>query len=397
MLFVLTAQEYRSQTVFSKLTKIKMAVLDSNSTTEKKFSAPDTRGQIILSAIINEHLITGEPIGSKIIAEKFINTAGLSSATIRNVMSDLEDFGLVEQPHTSAGRVPTDKGYRFFVDNLLGVLSLSNEDLSLINKELGLNEPDSSAAPDRLMEKTSQLLSALSQNVGIVVSPSLAKDRLQHIEFVNLSEKRILVVLVSAPNIVHNKIIRLSESFSNEQLDRTSNYLNARFSGKSLAEIRTEILKLMHEETSLFDKLLQTAMILCSQSIESDADNQGEVYVGGTSNMLTKRDFADLERLRELIRTIEEKTRLVQILTECIERSPFLKNDVQVMIGSENSASSLQNCTLITAPYRIGTGGTVGTLSVLGPTRIEYARTISIVSYVASILEKMMTKEYSGS
>jgi heat-inducible transcriptional repressor len=396
VLFVLTAKEYRSQTVFSKLTKEKMAVLDSNSTTEKSFSAPDTRGQIILSAIINEHLITGEPIGSKIIAEKFVNTAGLSSATIRNVMSDLEDFGLVEQPHTSAGRVPTDKGYRFFVDNLLGVLSLSNEDLSLINKELGLSEPDLSSAPDRLMEKTSQLLSALSQNVGIVVSPSLAKDRLQHIEFVNLSEKRILVVLVSAPNIVHNKIIRLSESFSNEQLDRTSNYLNARFSGKSLAEIRREILKLMHEETSLFDKLLQTAMILCSQSIESDADNQGEVYVGGTSNILIKRDFADLEKLRELIRTIEEKTRLVQILTECIERDQTIKGSVQVIIGSENSTSSLQNCTLITAPYRIGVGETIGTLSVLGPTRIEYARMISIVSYVARILEKMMSKDYSN-
>lgn len=375
-----------------------MAVSDKRSTTEKSFSAPNTRGRIILSAIINEHLVTGEPIGSKIISEKFANAAGLSSATIRSVMSDLEDLGLVEQPHTSAGRVPTDKGYRFYVDNLLGVLQLSNDDLSLINKELGLNEIESQAAPDRLMEKTSQLLSALSQNVGIVVSPSLAKDRLQHIEFVNLSDKRILVVLVSAPNIVHNKIIRLNETFSNEQLDRTSNYLNARFSGKSLAEIRTAILKLMHEETSLFDKLLQTAMILCSQSIESEEDNQGEVYVGGTSNILTKPDFADLERLRELIRTIEEKTRLVQILTECIERDPFLKNDVQVVIGSENSASSLQNCTLITAPYRTGAGGaTVGTLSVLGPTRIEYARTISIVSYVASILEKMMTKEYSNS
>lgn len=376
-----------------------MAVSDERPTTEKSFStAPNARGRIILSAIINEHLVTGRPIGSKIIAEKFANHPGLSSATIRSVMSDLEDFGLVEQPHTSAGRVPTDKGYRFYVDNLLGVLQLSNDDLNLINKELGLGEFESSNAPDRLMEKTSQLLSALSQNVGIVVSPSLAKDRLQHIEFVNLSDKRILVVLVSAPNIVHNKIIRLNETFSNEQLDRTSNYLNARFSGKSLADIRTEILKLMHEETALFDKLLQTAMILCSQSIESEADNQGEVYVGGASNILTKPDFADLERLRELLRTIEEKTRLVQILTECIERDPSLKSDVQVVIGSENSASSLRDCTLITAPYRIGAGdGSVGTLSVLGPTRIEYARTISIVTYVASILEKIMTQERSGS
>ncbi len=370
-----------------------MAVTEEHSTTEKSFSAPNARGRIILSAIINEHLITGEPIGSKIIAEKFANASGLSSATIRSVMSDLEDSGLVEQPHTSAGRIPTDRGYRFYVDNLLGVLQMSNEDLSLINKELGLNEFDSSTAPDRLMEKTSQLLSALSQNVGIVVSPSLAKDRLQHIEFVNLSDKRILVVLVSAPNIVHNKIIRMNEAIPNEQLDRTSNYLNARFSGKSLAEIRTEILKLMHEETALFDKMLQTAMILCSQSIEDEADNRGEIYVDGASNILYKRDFADLERARELLRTIEEKSRLVQILTECIERDPSLKNDVQVVIGSENSAASLQNCTLITAPYRGGGGGTVGTLSVLGPTRIEYARTISIVSYVARILEKMMTKE----
>ncbi|HLM62207.1 MAG TPA: heat-inducible transcriptional repressor HrcA [Pyrinomonadaceae bacterium] len=393
MIFVLIAREYRSQTVFDKLVRGKMAVSNPNPATEKSFSAPNARGQIILSAIINEHLITGEPIGSKIIAEKFANALGLSSASIRNVMSDLEDLGLVEQPHTSAGRIPTDKGYRFYVDNLLGVLHLSNDDLRLINAELGLNESDSSTAPNRLMERTSQLLSDLSQNVGIVVSPSLAKDRLQHIEFVNLSDKRILVVLVSAPNIVHNKIIRLNETFSNEQLDRTSNYLNARFSGKSLAEIRTEILKLMHEETALFDKLLQTAMILCSQSIEDDEDNRGEVYVGGTSNILTKPDFADLKRLRELIRTIEEKTRLVEILTECIERDPSLKNDVQIVIGSENPATSLKNCTLITAPYRIGNSGTIGSLSVLGPTRIEYARTISIVTYVASILEKMMAKE----
>ncbi|CAN5665595.1 heat-inducible transcriptional repressor HrcA [soil metagenome] len=372
-----------------------MSAHNSNQTNEKQVNSPDVRGQVILSAIINEHLITGEPIGSKVIAEKFANASGLSSATIRNVMSDLEDFGLLEQPHTSAGRVPTDKGYRFFVDNLLGVLSLSNEDLQLINGQLGLSETEKTEMPDRLMEKTSQILSVLSNNIGIVVSPNLAKDRLQHIEFVNLSDKRILVVLVSAPNIVHNKIIRLKEIFSNEELERTAHYLNAKFSGKSLAEIRAEILKLMHEETALFDKLLQTAMILCSQSIESEADNFGDVYVDGTSNILTKRDFADLDRLRELLRTIEEKSRLVQILSECIAPDASLRGSVQVVIGSENSASSLQNCTLITAPYRTGNGKTMGTLSVLGPTRIEYARMISIVSYVATILEKLIMQETS--
>jgi heat-inducible transcriptional repressor len=365
-----------------------MSVNEPDLTSARKLNFPDARGQAILSAIISEHLVTGEPVGSKSVAEKFANAYGWSSATIRNVMSELEEAGLVEQPHTSAGRVPTDRGYRFYVDNLLGVLSLSDDDLRLINGELGFNEPD------RLMERTSQLLSALSQNVGIVVSPSLANDRLQHIEFVNLSEKRILVVLVSAPNIVHNKIIRLEETLSQEDLDRTARYLNVEFSGKSLAVIRTEILRLMHEEKTLFDKLLQTAIILCSESIESE--DLGELYVDGASNIVSKPDFSNFERLRGLLRTFEEKSRLVQILNECIERDVSAKGNVQIVIGSENITPTLQNCSLITAPYRLG-GGSAGTLSVLGPTRIEYARMISIVSYVARMLEKIMIDDKANS
>ncbi len=374
-----------------------MPVRDSNSSFKRDSAIPDARGQIILSAIISEHLVSGEPVGSKVVAERFAHSAGWSSATIRNVMSELEEGGFVEQPHTSAGRVPTDKGYRFYVDNLLGVLSLSDVDLKLINKELGLSDLDISDKPDRLMERTSQLLSALSNNVGIVISPNLANDYLQHIQFANLSDKRILVVMVSAPNIVHNKIIRLEETFTQEDLDRTSRYLNAEFAGKSLSMIRAEILRLMHEEKALFDKLLQTAMILCSESIESEKDTIGEIYVDGASNILTKPDFSNFERLRELLRTIEEKSRLMQILNECLGRDLSAKGTVQVVIGSENSTSSLQNCTLITAPYRIGKGDAIGTLSVLGPTRIEYARMISIVSYISKILEKMMLDEYSGS
>ena len=373
-----------------------MPIRDSQYKSENTYNFPDSRGQIILSAVINEHFITGEPVGSKTIAEKFANASGLSSATIRNVMSELEDLGLLEHPHTSAGRVPTDKGYRFYVDNLLGVLSISNEDLHVISDEFGFSESDLSETPDRLLQRTSQLLSSLSNNIGIVVSPSLANDRLQHIEFVNLSENRVLVVLVSAPNIVHNKIIRLKVPFTRDELERAARYLNTEFGGRSLSEIRTEILKLMHEEKTLFDKLLQTAVILCSQSIEDEEDQLGEVYVDGTPNILTKSDFADLERLRELLSTIGEKSRLMQILNECLTRDNPANGNVQIVIGSENSAPSLQNCSLITAPYRLGNNSAVGTLSVLGPTRIEYARMISIVSYVARILEKMIAKELSN-
>ncbi|MEO8648883.1 MAG: heat-inducible transcriptional repressor HrcA, partial [Acidobacteriota bacterium] len=256
-----------------------MSVRQSNHTIKNPAEAPGFRGQTVLSAIINEHFVTGEPVGSKTISEKFANAQGLSSASIRSVMGELEELGLLEQPHTSAGRIPTDKGYRFYVDNLLGVLSISNDDLHRIGDEFGLNSNEFAEAPDRLMERTSQLLSALSNNVGIVVSPGLASDRLQHIEFVNLSDNRILVVLVSAPNIVHNRIIRLKVSFSKDELDRAANYLNAEFAGKSLSEIRAEIMALMHEEKALFDKLLQTAVILCSQSIEDEDDSLGEVFV----------------------------------------------------------------------------------------------------------------------
>jgi heat-inducible transcriptional repressor len=357
-------------------------------------SVLDARSRAVLSMIIEEHLSTGEPVGSKTVSFRLANAAGLSSATIRNVMGELEDSGLVEQPHTSAGRIPTDKGYRFYVDNLLGILSLSNSELNAINQQLGISFGEAGEVPENLMEKTSQLLSSLSDNVGIVVSPSLANDRLQHIKFVNLADKRILVVLVSAPQLVHNKVIRLEESFSQEELDRTANYLNAEFAGKSLRQIRQEILALMHEEKALFDRLLQTAMILCSESMEGDEEKPGEVYVDGTANILTKPDFADVARLRELIKTIEEKSRLVQILNECIANLDANQNrDVQITIGRENFAASMQNCALITAPFHIGDSSIVGTLSVLGPVRLEYARTIAVVSYVAKILERLIANE----
>lgn len=373
-----------------------MPVREINGKSDKDTKYPDPRGQTILTAIINEHFVTGEPVGSRSIADRFANASGLSSATIRSVMGDLEDLGLLEQPHTSAGRVPTDKGYRYYVDNLLGVLSISNSDLHRIGDEYGLKSRDLGDTPDRLMERTSQLLSVLSNNVGIVVSPGIAGNSLQHIEFVNLSDNRILVVLVSAPNMVHHRIIRLNVPLTKEELERCANYLNSEYAGKTLAQIRSEILRLMHEEKTLFDKLLQTAVILCSQSIEDQGEEREDVFVQGTTNILTKTDFADLERLRELLSTIGEKSRLIEILNECVDKDSTAKGGVQVVIGSENRTPSLQNCSLISAPYRIGDTMAVGTLTVLGPTRIEYARMISIVSYVARVLEKMLSTETSN-
>jgi heat-inducible transcriptional repressor len=354
----------------------------------------DARGQAVLSAIIKEHLVTGEPVGSRTISDRFAHASGWSAATIRNVMGQLEEAGLVEQPHTSAGRIPTDRGYRFYVDNMLDAAQLSKTDLATINSFLKNLQHQSGGAPDRLLEKVSHVLSALSENVGIVISPSLADNRLQHIEFLQLADNRILVVMVSAPNLVHNKIIRIDENLSQEELEQTARYLNVEFSGKSLMAIRAEIVEMMRAEKALYDKLLRNAILLCNSSLEGEEATTAEVYVDGASNILARPDFADAEKMRELFRTFEEKSRLVKILSECVSPAQALPGEVRVIIGRENAAPSMQDCALITAPYWLGNEVT-GTLGVVGPMRIEYARMMAVVNYMARHIEQLLREEMS--
>ncbi len=356
---------------------------------------PDSRAEVLLAALIKEHLVTGEAVGSRVLSERFSHGYGLSPATIRNVMSDLEEAGFVEQPHTSAGRIPTDKGYRYYVDNILSEARLSRSDLKAIDSSFSPADIDGMASPDRLMETASHVLSALSQNVGIVVSPSLAENRLKHIEFVHLPDKRILVVLVSSSNIIHNKVIRTTDDdLTQDELDRTARYINSEFSGKSLLTIRTEIVELMKEEKALYDRLLHNAVLLCERSLEGEEGSDGEVYVDGASNILTKPDFVDVERMRDLFRTFEEKSRLIKILNECVAQdTQSYLGDVHVVIGREHPASSMRNCTLITAPYRVGSNEKMGTLGVVGPMRIEYARIMAMVNYMARLIEDRLSEQ----
>jgi heat-inducible transcriptional repressor len=367
-----------------------MAIRGSTLPTQVDWS-PDARGQAVLAAIIKEHLRTGEPVASRSISECFAGGAGWSSATIRNVMAELEEHGLVEQPHTSAGRVPTDKGYRFYVDHFVGDARLSRADISAIDRTLGI-AGDSGPHPSRLMEKVSHALSEMSESVGIVVSPPVADSRLEHVEFLQLSDGRILVVLVFASNLVQNKIIRIDEPLTQDDLERAARYLNAEFGGKSLQAIRSELLALMGEEKALYDRLLRNAVLLFERGVEGGEDETAEVYIDGASNILAKPDFADVERLRELFRTFEAKSRLVKILNECIAREPVF-NDVHVVIGREHSAPQFQSCALITAPYRLGEGFLAGSVGVVGPMRIEYARTIAAVNYIARVVERVLREE----
>lgn len=353
---------------------------------------PDQRGQAVLSAIIKEHLVTGEAVGSRVLSDRFANRPGWSPATIRNVMSELEEAGLVEQPHTSAGRIPTDKGYRYYVDNMLGEKRLSRADLNAIDR-LFSGDFDS-VSSEKIMERASRALSELSENVGIVISPSLGANQLKHIEFLLLSDRRILVVLVTGTSTVHNKVIRVDEDLTQDELERTARYLNCEFAGKSLVAIRAEILDLMREEKALYDRLLRNAILLCDMSLEGDDSSAGEVYVDGASNILTKPEFVDLDRMRDLFRTFEEKSRLIKILNECVSREQYASfDDVHVVIGREHPTSSMRNCTLITSPYRLGSGESFGTLGVVGPMRIEYSRVMAMVNYMARLIERRLGED----
>lgn len=352
---------------------------------------PDSRRAAVLSAIIEEHLITGDAIGSHTVSDRFAHATGWSSATIRSVMCELEDFGFLEQPHTSAGRIPTDKGYRYYVDNMLDSTRLSRNDLRAIERiDFG---QEAKSRPDRMMEKASHVLSELSENVGIVVWPSLAENRLKHIRFVRLPDSRILVVLVSTSNIVHDKVITLDEDFSQDELDKTARYLNAEFGGKSLQTIRDEIVALMREEKALYDKLLLNAMLLCERSLQGEDEATAEVYLDGASNILSKPEFASAEGIRELFKTFEAKSRLVKILNECVD-SNAAGGHVRVIIGRENSASSMKRCAVISTSYRVG-GDVSGTLGVVGPMRIEYGRMMAVVNYLAHSIERALLNEAS--
>jgi len=352
---------------------------------------PDSRRQAVLATIIESYLVSGEPVGSHSISDRFARAAGWGSATIRNVMSELEEIGLLEQPHTSAGRIPTDQGYRYYVDNMLDSTQLSDNDLSAI-ESISFGK-EATARPDRLMERASHVLSELSENVGIVVWPSLAENRLKQIRFMKLPDTRILVVLVSASNIVHDKVITLDEDISQDELNRTARYLNAEFEGKSLVAIRAEIIALMKQEQALCDSFVRNAILLCERSLQDEDAETAEVYLDGASNILGKPEFSRAENIRELFRTFEEKSRLIKILNECVADDSH-EGAVKVLIGHENLASSLQHCAVITTSYRLSPDLS-GTIGVVGPTRIEYGRMMAVVNYLGRFIERAFMTEAS--
>jgi len=338
------------------------------------------RERDILVAVVRQFIETGAAVGSKTVAGKL--PEHLSSATIRNVMASLECLGYLSQPHISAGRVPTDKAYRYYVDRTVSSFRLAPATEKYIDEHLRVE----SGALEAMMSSASRLLSEVSHNVGLALAPALEEKVLEHIKFVLLPDRRILVVIVSKPHGVESKVIRLEEDFLQKELDRTADFLNTEFVGWSLGAIRLEIFKRMEEEKILADRLLKNvAMLFMWSALISEAP--GSLFVDGTAKMLDHVEFDDVRKIKELLETFEEKAKLVRILSACLNR---WEPGVRIVIGHENSESRMHNCTLVVAPlhYR---DRAVGALGVVGPTRMEYDRAISTVDYVAHLCSRLLS------
>lgn len=341
----------------------------------------DTRASEILKALVRTHIYQGEPVGSETVLRH--SRLGLSSATIRNILARLEDEGYLSQPHTSAGRVPTDKGYRLFVDSLSSGAKIRPADEEFIKNKF-IRDFEEAAQP---LESVSHLLAELSNHVGLVVAANVVQNELQHIEFVRLSAHRILVVLVTKPGIVRNRLLSMRESFTQAELDRTAQYLMANSSGKSLAEIRAELQLRLREERVRCDELLKNAILLCQQRELMEDSDMTEVFIDGASKMLNETTVQEVRKLKELLEAFEEKTKLLRLLDECLRARDV---GIRILIGSENREEELKNCAVITAPYGVP-GRVEGTLGIIGPRRMSYDRTIGLVDYMSKMVSRILS------
>jgi len=335
------------------------------------------REREILTAIVETFISTGEPVGSRTLARS--NREGLSPATIRNVMSDLADAGFLEQPHTSAGRIPSPEAYRYYVEQLTGKARLSGEDESIITDSLhGITDVQ------EFLERTSHVLSLISHNVGVAVAVGGPKNALDHVYFSRLGDQKVLAVVVTKSGLVRDRLLRLD--IAQADLDVAARFINDNFRGWTIDAMRAEISRRLEQERSEYDRLMSSVEQLYRQGALSADEGTQVVYVEGTANLVAGEQ--DRQRLQELLRTLEEKQKLVELLNAYLDTK---QEAVRVVIGLDQAMPSMRNLVLIGAPARVG-GEVMGSLAVIGPTRIDYQHTMTAVSYIARLFDKILNE-----
>jgi heat-inducible transcriptional repressor len=333
----------------------------------------DKRAQILLKTLVEHYISDGQPIGSRTLLQH--SGLEVSPATIRNIMSDLEQMGFIASPHTSAGRIPTSKGYRLFVDSLLTVQPL--EDKAISRLKSGLTSPNQR----ELISNAADMLSQLTQFAGVVVTPKRKRIAFKHLEFLPLSEKRILVIIVTSDNNVQNRIILTEKAFSASELTQAGNYFNVNFAGQTFDEVRQKLHDELKQMQTDMNKLMSAAL-----EVNNHADNNDGVVISGERNLLHVDELStNVASLRKLFDIFERRTSLMQLLDNS-QRA----EGIQIFIGGESGYLPLDECSMVTAPYEAD-GQVVGTLGVIGPTRMAYERVIPIVDITAKLLSSALS------
>lgn len=337
------------------------------------------RSRKILWAIIKSYIDFNGPVGSRMVTKRF--PLGLSPATIRNTMADLNDLGYIVQPHTSAGRVPTDKAFRLYVDTLLQKSSLSpnNKFLQQLSKKLRIIEKDI----NRLVEDTAKTLSAFSHYLGVALPPQIEEITMKQIEFIKYRGNKVLCILVSEEGIVKNKIVAVDEIPSGHDIGRITEYLNSEMTGLTLREIKSKIISQMSKDKVICDKLIADALRMCKKAIAWETDYV--VYSGGISGAYNLPDFATIAQIKKIFKAIEDK-HLVATLLDKMTGS----EGIQVFIGSENIISEMKDFSMVVATYNDGRSAR-GTIGIIGPTRMDYEQVIPMVNHTAKTLTQILS------
>jgi len=330
------------------------------------------RAQQLLKTLVQYYIREGQPVGSTTLARE--SNLELSSATVRNVIADLERLGLVKSPHTSSGRIPTVKGYRVFIDNLLTVQPMQSLQVEQLKEQL-----DAEADTQLLVESASSILSGLTKMAGVVMLPDREQSSIRHIEFLPLSDRRVLAILVFSKGDVQNRIIYTNRNYSQHELENIANCLNGELVGKDTSQVRESLLKQMKEAQESMDRIMLNAIEMAQKVFKQDASPHDFVLAGQT-NLMNYEEIADVPRLRQLFEAFNEKRGILQLLDQSLQAP-----GIQIFIGDESGYEVLDDCSVVTASYSDG-DNIVGALGVIGPTRMAYDQVIPIVDVTAKIL-----------
>jgi heat-inducible transcriptional repressor len=340
----------------------------------------DTRAREVLREIIMQHVATGEAISSRTLAK--CGRFQLSPASLRNVMADLEDLGYLQHPHTSAGRVPTDLGYRFFIDHLMRSGTLTQRERETIDDQVShANEID------EVLHLASRVLSRLSDQVGVIFMPTLLQFTVRSMDFVGVADNKIMCILVGQNGVVVNKIIETRLPFTRDELQKISRFITVEFSGMRLDSIRRRLIRMTEEERAMHDGMLQKTITLGIEAVNDVAPLEHELYVEGTASILTKPEFADAVSMRKTFLALQEKEKLVEILNSCLS-----EEGLQILIGSESNFTQVYNFSIVARRY--GTqAAPLGMVGIIGPMRMEYARMAPLVDYLGLALSRKIEEE----